>query len=648
MKCQKCNENFKIIGLDKEHIGICPKCGERIVPTPNAFESIPEAIYYCIMVGSKEPFDILNNKTKLNSYLEDTLGSSYPERNMVKAAVDSDVGSVLFKARKSTNSAQKEAFDEAVDMMHRSYGTELGIARKTVKYFTDAMGWNIITEQPKQSTSPSNQEVVSNTAARPAPVSPVNNANVRSQPPKQNVPAAPAMANNTQNSVQTPPPQQTNYNNGYTQQMTVEPKKKKKGCLGFFLILTLLFLAIIAFLIFKIFLSNDNDDDTSTKPESTISQSIDVDDTETDVTTENDDTTNEESATQTTSKEKTTTSKDDEEQPTSDNKAEETGKYTVRSLSDYIDYKNQNHNGKFEYNRFDIDNVENTLYYALSNSIYKINLSTGDSELYTQIAEYSEFSFADVYVLYNTYNQKLYCILAGYIPSRYGGEYSSYLFDISTNKPELIKEITHADDNKYAFTSENKICSLIKFGYTDYISCYEDNIIDQTEIEGCISDHWEYTYENLSGKQTFYNFGSSMMPLLKNDSYYWLESKSEDDDTTAVCYTMKSICNHSEDCKFIGLFKNAISQCVTENEAYIMTDDFSISRIDVEKLLENNSDGNPNFDCSNTLEIIIDGKDIKQTGLNSLSEPMGLKMTTDGRFVVFDKSDNTFKIVEKK
>ena len=157
MKCQKCNESYTIFGMDKGSIGVCPKCGERIVPMPSTFESISEAIYYCIQVGSKEPFDILNNKTKLNSHLEDTLGSSYPERNMVKAAIDSDIGSALFRAKESTNSAQKEAFDEAVDQMCRSYGTEINIARKTVKYFTDAMGWNIITEQPKPPVQTENQ-----------------------------------------------------------------------------------------------------------------------------------------------------------------------------------------------------------------------------------------------------------------------------------------------------------------------------------------------------------------------------------------------------------------------------------------------------------------------------------------------------------
>lgn len=622
MKCQKCNGSFKIIGVDKEHIGTCPKCGEKIIPSPNAFESISEAIYYCIQIGSKEPFDILNNKTKLNSYLEDTLGSSYPERNMIKAAIDSDIGATLFKAKGSSNGAQKEAFDEAVDQMRRSYGTEIGIAKKTIKYFTDAIGWNIITEQPQKT----------NETVRPV-APPSNNSAVKPKAPtNNNVP--PAQPQSTE--------QRQQYNNSYPVQQPQKPAKKK-GCLSFFLILTLILFAAIAFIFLKLFLFKDKDE--TSKTNTSVSQNTQISENESGITTsETEDNTekttevgSEESSKNT---EKTSNTEKDTTQPTTTAKADETGKYTVRALSQYIDFESKNHNGMFWYDNFDVDTENNVMYYTLGDSIYKVDLDTGDSELYTQIEAYKENAY--MYLIYNQFNHKMYSFLEGYDRN------NSYLFDISTNEPELILTATqkniYSNRNFISFTSENTLCIIPNSSES---KAYEINLVDQSEKKGYVSQKWNYAYseEAAWGDYDTYNF-EKRIPIFKNDSYYWLESTKE---SSAICYTMKSICNDEENCgKFIGLFENTISHCVTDNEAYIMTDDFSIYRIDVEKLLENYDDGNSNSDYSYALELIIDGNDIKQTGINNISEPFGLRMTTDGRFVVFDKFDNTFKIVEKK
>lgn len=647
MKCQKCNGSFKIIGVDKEHIGTCPKCGDKIIPSPNAFESISEAIYYCIQIGSKEPFDILNNKTKLNSYLEDTLGSSYPERNMIKAAIDSDIGATLFKARSSSNGAQKEAFDEAVDQMRRSYGTEIGIAKKTVKYFTDAIGWNIITEQPqnaketvRSAAPPSNNSAVK-------PKAPLNN-NVPPAQPKDNgqrqqynnnYPVKqPQKAKGTVRSVAPPSnnsavrPQASTNNNV----LPAQPQKttKKKGCLSFFLILTLILFAAIALIFLKLFLFKDKDRNETSKANTSVSQNTQISGNEISVTTdEAEDNTEKTIEVSSKNTEKTSNTEKDATQPTTTAKADETEKYMVISLSQYIDYKSENHNGVFWYDSFDVDTENNVLYYTLGDSIYKVDLDTGDSELYTQIEAYKENAY--MYLIYNQFNHKMYSFLEGYDRN------NSYLFDISTNEPELILTATqkniYSNRNYISFVSENTLCIVPD---TSSSISYEINLVDQSEKKGYVSQEWD-RYDTWG---SFY-FGKRI-PILKNDSYYWLESI---DGISAICYTMKSICNDEKKCgDFIGLFENTISQCVTDNEAYIMTDDFSIYRIDVEKLLENYDDGNPNSDYSYALELVIDGNDIKQTGINNISEPFGLKMTTDGRAVVFDCFDNTFKIIEKK
>lgn len=630
MKCQKCNGSFKIIGVDKEHIETCPKCGGKIVPSPTAFESISEAIYYCIQIGSKEPFDLLNNKTKLNSYLEDTLGSSYPERNMIKAAIDSDIGATLFNAKSSSNGAQKEAFDEAVEQMRRSYGTESGIAKKTVKYFTDAIGWNIITEQPQKAketvrptASPSNSTVtkpaVTPTSYNPAtkPQASTNN-NLRSAQPQS---AGQRSQNNTNYPVQQP-----------------QKPAKKKGCLSFLLILSLILVAAIAFIFLKLFIFKDKDSNETSKANISDSQNTQISEIESSITTsEAEDNTEKTVEVGSKNTEKTSNTENNTTQSTTIAKVDETEKYTVRSLSQYIDYKSKNNNGVFRYDSFDVDTENNVLYYALGDSIYKVDLDTGDSELYTQIEAYKENSH--MYLIYNQFNHKMYSFLERYYND-------SYLFDISTNEPELIlTKIMHSNCNYISFISENTLCI---FPDLSLINAYEINLADLSEKKGYVSNESNYSYSEVGqwGDGDTYYFYKKRIPIFKNDSYYWLEAGKE---SSAICYTMKSICNDEKNCgDFIGLFENTISQCVTDNEAYIMTDDLSIYRIDVEKLLENYDDGNPNSDYSYALELVIDGNDIKQTGVNNISEPFGLKMTTDGRFVVFDNFDNTFKIVEKK
>lgn len=646
MKCQKCNGSFKIIGVDKERIGTCPKCGEKIIPSPNAFESISEAIYYCIQIGSKEPFDILNNKTKLNSYLEDTLGSSYPERNMIKAAIDSDIGATLFKARSSSNGTQKEAFDEAVDQMRRSYGTEIGIAKKTVKYFTDAIGWNIITEQLKKANETVRSAAPPSNNSAVKPKAPINN-NVPPAQPRDNgqrqqynnnYPVQqPQKAKGTVRSVapssnNSAVRSQASTNNNV---LPAQPQKpaKKKGCLSFFLILTLILFAAIAIIFLKIFLFNDKDKNETSKNNTSVSQNTEISENDSSITTSEVEDSTAEATKESLEKgskdtEKTSSTEKDTTQPITTAKSDETEKYTVRSLSQYIDYESENHNGVFWYDSFDVDTENNVLYYTLGDSIYKVDLDTGDSELYTQIEAYKENAY--MYLIYNQFNHKMYSFLEGYDRN------NSYLFDISTNEPELILTATqkkiYTNRNYISFVSENVLCIVPD---TEYSEAYEINLVDQSEKKGYVSREWDRSF-----------YFEKRIPIFKNDSYYWLESTKE---SSAICYTMKSICNDEENCgKFIGLFENTISQCVTDNEAYIMTDDFSIYRIDVEKLLENYDDGNSDSDYSYSLGLVIDGNDIKQTGINNISEPFGLKMTTDGRFVVFDNFDNTFKIVEKK
>ena len=110
MQCPKCNHKWNLLDSDESSIDKCPKCYEPIAPNYKNFNSIIEGIYYCIYKGSNDKYDILKNKTKLNSYFADVLGTTYPEYNLIKMAVSSDIGNVLYDAISRSDKEKNEGF----------------------------------------------------------------------------------------------------------------------------------------------------------------------------------------------------------------------------------------------------------------------------------------------------------------------------------------------------------------------------------------------------------------------------------------------------------------------------------------------------------------------------------------------------------
>ena len=83
---------------------IVPIAKKKFISKFQYFDSVSEGIAYCLEMGGKE---ILKNKSKMNAYINDLMGNDFPDHNLVKNAIDSDIGSILIdadeKGRKKQN-----------------------------------------------------------------------------------------------------------------------------------------------------------------------------------------------------------------------------------------------------------------------------------------------------------------------------------------------------------------------------------------------------------------------------------------------------------------------------------------------------------------------------------------------------------------
>ena len=101
-----------------------------------------------------------------------------------------------------------------------------------------------------------------------------------------------------------------------------------------------------------------------------------------------------------------------------------------------------------------------------------------------------------------------------------------------------------------------------------------------------------------------------------------------------------------------GEYEGAIGISTYNDEAYIMSTDYSIYKVKTDKLMENIDKTDieameVNAD-NDTLELVVDSKDIKQTGVNNLNDITSFKVAGDDRFIVFDSFDNVYKMISKE
>ena len=140
MKCSKCNKTWSLFDeklSDKQH---CPHCKEKFISKFQYFDSVSEGIAYCLEMGGKE---ILKNKSKMNAYINDLMGNDFPDHNLVKNAIDSDIGSILIDADEKDEKAKQAAVQQAIGRLIREFSTEKKKAEEVVTYFTDALQWKL-------------------------------------------------------------------------------------------------------------------------------------------------------------------------------------------------------------------------------------------------------------------------------------------------------------------------------------------------------------------------------------------------------------------------------------------------------------------------------------------------------------------------
>ncbi len=177
MKCSKCNKTWSLFDeklSDKQH---CPHCKEKFISKFQYFDSVSEGIAYCLEMGGKE---ILKNKSKMNAYINDLMGNDFPDHNLVKNAIDSDIGSILIDADEKDEKAKQAAVQQAIGRLIREFSTEKKKAEEVVTYFTDALQWKLPAAAAKKTGAV-------NAAANPAAPKPA--AKVAAPPTQKQQPA---------------------------------------------------------------------------------------------------------------------------------------------------------------------------------------------------------------------------------------------------------------------------------------------------------------------------------------------------------------------------------------------------------------------------------------------------------------------------
>ena len=669
MKCSNCDKQWDIFGSSKEQLAECPFCHNKITANYKNFSSVSESIYYAITVGSKEKSDILANKQRLWGFLSDTIDPNSPESNIVKSAVNSNVGKLLYDAMDGSGADKQTAVDSAVSQLNREFGMDKTKAYEVVGFFTKAMGWNMTVSAP--SPAPAAAPQAQQTATQTVPGNATMNA----------APASNATFVQPQNNAVMQQPQSNT---------VASPMKKSKVGLVVALIAVLVAAGAVIAVI-----SNSKQEIPVSVPEITTSApetTATVSETEAveavaEVTTEAATTTtaaevtssaeiSEEDSRWRLTDETTTASETDEEAefaeetPTEETSAEseesaeqseESEKATEMSaLDSYVIrnlilasadiYTSRNLYYDYEYASFDwhrmcINPSTNKLYYIDDEtSLYSVDLNDGSKEL---IKEYSAFKKHDNYDLYgatlqyNPYNKTVYLFL----------HYGTFSLYADVNSDEAIKIETTGRAQSFSFTDENKLAVYRDYDSSGALNVSEYDMMTQKTVDGYVCYLKNFSRDRIS----------SIQPFIYDDDFYWLERYygNNSKKSASIVHTRNSIRNAGKDCGDIILeeIRDIIYSTVYNDEVYIMSKDFSIYKVKLETLLstqgsDSSSDnGVITFSSSSdnnesSYELVLDGSKIKQTGRTNLNTITCFDVVGDGRFVVYDDFDKTYKIIE--
>lgn len=652
MKCSKCNKTWSLFDeklSDKQH---CPHCKEKFISKFQYFDSVSEGIAYCLEIGGKE---MLKNKSKMNAYINDLMGNDFPDHNLVKNAIDSDIGSILIDADEKDEKAKQAAVQQAIGRLIREFSTEKKKAEEVVTYFTDALQWKLpaaaaektgavnavanpaepkpaaktaapLTSQPAQkrqpaapnasqtSPNPAGQNATFSPAAAPRTAAPPNAAiagqpnpaatsngqNLRPQAPNATFQGAqpypvPPVPNGQAYPNGTIAPQNANgalqnNPNGTLNPENAAVKKKKKSPLGC-LIAILILLLLLAGLVIWYLMSHKNE------PEQTVSTPAIV--AEVEESSEASAEPETESEEETTEAERTMEAKEEQTTETTTETTDNSAAYEVKSLAHYNKYDGKQ---KIQY-----DSMNNRIYYYMdTRKIAYYDLNTDQSETVLDLSE-TEYKNASLDYGVNPFNGKVYADIG-----------PLGLYDIEAKKVAVPTEYGSS--------------------YADLFFPSSDEVLYQNSIFSLS------TGEQLSSGEVP-DTAHTIYPFLYNNEYYFLMQEGWECEIVKTTQLLTSNGDYSEFMK-TNIDVQTTIFFVDADAVYYMTQDHSIYQVDLgyQESEEDVLNRDENHDI-----MIIDGKDIENSGTNYLSDNIvAFTKIDDSTFAVLDGLDNSLKLVSAK
>lgn len=309
-----------------------------------------------------------------------------------------------------------------------------------------------------------------------------------------------------------------------------------------------------------------------------------------------------------------------------------------------------------------VDPNNNTIYYIDRNLdsyyadvtyyIYKYDISNKSIELVKELPYDSHLY--PICLTYNQFDNKVYCFAGG-------GSSQNNLsyFQIESNEFHVLNtkgntiflsDYNHFENTNYkSFYYISATEFVIRSIHTGRVYLY--NTLDESSNIGAIGV--------LSAELK----GESDTPFMYNDNYYWLCSRSSGFSivkSQKLFYPLNSGDDtyYGDNLNKFSTDDGWIAANVYNDTVYLMKDDFSIYKIDLdilEKLYveQSQEDENNNLiitpenddNSEKALSLVIDGKEIKQTGINNLTSIKFFSVVSEDSILVYDDFDKNYKLI---
>lgn len=334
-------------------------------------------------------------------------------------------------------------------------------------------------------------------------------------------------------------------------------------------------------------------------------------------------------------------------------------KYEISSIAKL---KNEDINS---FQSYAVDPNTNTIYYIDRNLdsyyadvtyyIYKYDISNKSIELVKELPYDS--GFYPICLTYNQFDNKVYCFAGG-------GKYSDgtrisnvfSFFQVESNEFHVL----NTNGNTIFLSSNNH------FENTYYKSFYfisATEFVIRSEYSGRV-----YLYNTLDDSSNVGAIGvfsaelkgESDTPFMYNDNYYWLCSRSSGFSivkSKKLFYPLGSE-DYGDNLNKFSTDDGWIAANVYNDTVYLMKDDFSIYKVDLDILEQlyveqSQEDGKNNLiitpendnNPEKALSLVIDGKEIKQTGINNLTSIKFFSVVSEDSILVYDDFDKNYKLI---